>query len=110
MVGLGVTKLTEAVGTDMRAIASLAGVLSLVGALARNITRVPFGAGCGRSILLHFSCLGISGDTLYGLHKTGWVKFRPNTGPGCVAIVQVIEYPGAVVPGPVPGEGAVVRV
>ena len=97
----------------MRAIAGLPRVLGLVGALARDITRVPFGAGWGRTILslpLHISCLDLSGDRLYGLHETGRVKFRPNAGPGCVAIVQVIEDPGAVVPGPVPGKGAVVRV
>ena len=75
MIGLSVTKLGEAMGADVGAIAGLPRIVHLVGALARNITRVPFGAGSGRSILLHFSCLGISGDTLYGLHKTGWVKF-----------------------------------
>ena len=113
MVSLCVTKLTEAIGADMRAIAGLARIVNLIGALARNITSVPFGARWGRGILfllLLLFCLELSGDRLYGLHHAGGIKFRPNTGPGCVPIVQVIEDPGAVVPGPMPGKGRVVRV
>ena len=111
MIGLGMTKLAEAVGADVRTIAGLARIINLIGALARNITRVPFGAGWSSSILRFspfLSLLEVFGNCLNSLHHACWVKFGPNTGPGCVAIVQVIENPGAVVPGPVPGVGGVI--
>ena len=114
MIGLSVTKLGEAMGADVGTIAGLPRIVHLVGALARNITRVPFGAGWGRSsilsLLLFFSLLKLSWDCFDSLHHTGGVKFRPNACPGCVAIVQVIEDPGTIVPCPVPCKGGVVGV
>ena len=112
MVGLIMTKLVETIGADVRAITGLTRIVYLIGALASNITRVPFGARWGSSsillLLLLFPGLELSWDRLYGLHHTGGVKFGPNACPSCVAIVQVIEDPGAVVPRSVPGKGRIV--
>ena len=103
MAKLGIT-----VGANMWPITGLAWVLHLVGALPRDLTGVPPGArwtffSLLLLLLLSLPLLELPGDGLYRLHHAGGVHLVRDSGPGDIPMIQVTEYPGVVVPGPLPG-------
>ena len=113
MVGLGMTKLGVAKGTNMGLQAGLARILHFIGTFPFDLAGVPLGAWWGGpvSLLPLFPLLDIwLGDCLDGLHHPGGVHLGGYACPGKSPIVKIIENPTVVVSSSLPGIGGIVRV